>query len=85
MLKGDLAAIEVNHVLGLPLTISTQRGEPITSKATISDEASMVAKSRFEEGTREPKDLTLKSHKEGLFLKNTLSKTQEYSFFINVG
>ena len=66
---------ETNHALGLPLIVSTLRVEPITSKATVSDEASVLAKSRFEEGQK-PEDLTLKSHESGLlFFKNTLSNS----------
>ena len=46
----------------------------------VSDEASMLAKSRFEKGGQKPEDLTLKSHEEWvvllqehlLKLKNTL-------------
>ena len=59
--KGDVVATEANHVRGLPLTISIQRVDSITSKATVSVEASVLAKSRFEEGSQKPKDLTLKS------------------------
>ena len=74
--KGDRAAIEANHVLGLPLTVSTWRVKLITSEATVSDEALMLAKSRSEEGSQKLEDLTLKSHHEWLFLKNALSETQ---------
>ena len=63
-MKGDAVTTKENHVLGLPLTISTRKVEPITSKATVSDEALVLAKSRSEEGSREPEDLMLKSHKE---------------------
>ena len=59
--KGDAAATKANLVLGLPLTVSTRRVELITTKAMVSNEAPMLAKSRFEEGNREPEDLTLKS------------------------
>ena len=41
----EAAKTEVNQVLSLPLTISTQRVEPITSKATVSDEVLVLAKS----------------------------------------
>ena len=49
--KGDAAATEANHILGLPLTVSTRRVELITSKAMISNEAPVLAKSRSEEGS----------------------------------
>ena len=70
--KGDATVTEANQVIGLPLIVSTRRVELITSMATVSDEALVLAKSRSKEGRRKPDDLTLKSHKEGLFLKNTL-------------
>ena len=73
ILKGDVATTEADHVLGLPQIVSTRRVEPITSKATISDKAPVLAKSRSKEGSQEPEDLTLKYHKERSFLKNTLS------------
>ena len=60
--KGDASATEANRVLGLPLIVSTRRVEPVTSKATVFDEALVLAKSRFDEGSRGPEDLTLKSH-----------------------
>ena len=60
--KGDATAAKANHVLGLPLTVSTQRVELITTKAMVSNEAPMLAKSIFEEGNPELEDLTLKSH-----------------------
>ena len=55
---------EVNQALGLPLTVSTQRVEPITSKATVSEEVLVLAKSQSEEGAK------TQSHKEE-FLKKT--------------
>ena len=64
--KSDATAIEENQDLGLPLIVSTGRVEPIPSKETV------LANSRSEEGSRKPKDLMVKSHKERLFLKNTL-------------
>ena len=66
--KGDAAVTKVNHVLGLPLTVSTRRAEPITSKAKVSDEVLVLAKPRSEEGIRKPE-----SHEEELFLNNTFS------------
>ena len=78
--KSDVAATEATHVIGLSITVSKRRVEPITSKATVSDEASVVAKSKSKEGSKKPKDLTFKSHEEWvvllqespLTLKNTL-------------
>ena len=61
--KGDVVAIEANHILGLPLTISTRGVEPMTSKEMISDEVLVLAKSRFKKGSRKPEDLMIKSHK----------------------
>ena len=49
--KGDVVATKENHILGLSLTISTLRMEPITSKEMVSDEASVLAKSRSEWGS----------------------------------
>ena len=43
--------------------------EPITSKDTVSNEALVLTKSRFEEGSQKLEDLTLKSHKEWDFLQ----------------
>ena len=71
---------EANHVLGLPLTVSTRRVKWITFKATVSDKASMISKSKSEEVNQKLEDLTLKSHEEWvvllqehpLTLKNTL-------------
>ena len=62
--KGDAATTETNQVLGSPLTVSTRKVEPITSKDTVYDEVSVLAKSRSEEGSQKPYDLTLKSHQE---------------------
>ena len=83
--KGDAVVTETNYILGLPLTVSTQRLEPITPRVIVSDEALVLAKSRSEEGSREAEDLTLKSHKEGLFLKNIVPKTQEHPFLRKLG
>ena len=55
---------EANQVLGFPLTVSIRKMEPITSKATVLDEALVLANSKSEEGSQKPEDLTLKSHKE---------------------
>ena len=60
--------IEANHVLGLPLTVSTRRVESITSKAMVSDESSIIYKSRSEEVNQKLEDLTLKSHEEWVVL-----------------
>ena len=56
----------------------------ITSKATVSEEVPVLAKSRSDEGSQEPKDFTLKSHQEwdvlqehSLYLKNTLLEKSE--------
>ena len=46
------AKTEANQVLNFPLTVSIQRVEPITSKATVLDEVLMLAKSRSEEGSQ---------------------------------
>ena len=62
-----VAKTKANQVLGSPLTISTQRVELITSKATITKEVSVLAKSGSEAKTR--------SHQEELYLKNTLSSS----------
>ena len=43
---------EVNQVLGSPLTVSTRRVEPTTSKATVSEKVSMLVKSRSKEGAK---------------------------------
>ena len=44
------AKTEVNQVVDSPLTVSTRRVEPITSKTMVSDEVPVLAKFRFEEG-----------------------------------
>ena len=59
------AKTEANQVLRLPLTVFTRTVEPTTSKATVSKEVSVLAKSRSEEEAK------TRSHKEE-FLKNTL-------------
>ena len=63
---------KVNHVLGLPLTISTRRVEPTNSKATVLEEVSVLAKSRSEEEAK------TRSHQEE-FLKNNLSNSLEHA------
>ena len=65
------AKTKANQVLGLPLTISTRRVEPTTSKAMVSEEVPVLAKSRFKEGAK------TQSHKEE-FLKNTLTNSLEH-------
>ena len=65
------AKTEANQVLGLPLTVSTRRVEPTTSKATVSEEVSVLAKYRSEEGAK------AWSHKED-FLKKLLSNSHEH-------
>ena len=45
---------KVNQVLGSPLQESTRRVEPITSKAMVSKEVSVLAKSQSEEGSQNP-------------------------------
>ena len=62
--KGDAAGNDVNHSLSLPLTVSTQRVELITSKDTTSDEVPVLDKSRSKKGSQKLEDLALKSHKE---------------------
>ena len=47
-----VALTEVNQVLGSPLTVSTRRVEPTTSKATVSKRVTMLTKSRSEEGAK---------------------------------
>ena len=73
--KTDLLAgaikIKENQVLGSPLTVSTRRVEPTTSKATVFEEVPMLAKSRFEEGAK------TRSHKEE-FLKKLLPNSLEH-------
>ena len=65
------AKSKANQVLGLPLTISAQRVELTTSKAMVSEEVLVLAKSRFEEEAK------TRSHKEE-FLKKTLSNSLEH-------
>ena len=48
---------EANQVLGSPLTISTRKVEPTISKAMVSKEVSVLAKSFFLKRERKP-DLT---------------------------
>ena len=66
-----VAKTETNQVLGSPLTVSTRRVEPITSKAKVSEEISVLAKSRSEEGAK------TQSHNEE-FLKKLLSNSLEH-------
>ena len=54
------AKIEVNHVLGSPLTVSTRRVEPTSSKAMVLEEVLVLAKSQSEEEAK------TRSHKEEL-------------------
>ena len=49
---------KTDQVLGSPLTVSTQRVEPTTSKATVPEKVPVLAKSRSEEG---PKNLVSNS------------------------
>ena len=49
--KDNEVGTKANHVLGLPLIVSTKRVVPITSKATVSDEVLVIAKPRSEEGS----------------------------------
>ena len=69
VLKGYKAATKANHVLGLPIIVSTRRVEAIASKAMVSDEVPVLAKSRSEEGSQKPMDLTLKSLQEWIVLQ----------------
>ena len=48
------AKTKANQVLGSPLTVSTRKVELITSKAMVSEEVSVLAKSRSEEGSQNP-------------------------------
>ena len=50
----EATKIEANQVLGSPLIVSTRRVEPITSEVMVSEEVSMLAKSRSEEGSQNP-------------------------------
>ena len=65
-----VAKTEANQVLGSPIIESTRRGEPTTSKVTVSKKVSVLAKSLSEEEAK------TQSHKE--FLKNTLSNSLEH-------
>ena len=65
------AKTEVNQVLGFPLTVSIRIVEPTTSKAMFSEEVSMLAKSRSEDGAK------AWSHKEDI-LKKLLSNSLEH-------
>ena len=65
------AKTETNQVLGSPLTVSTRKVELTTSKAMVSKEVPVLAKSRFEEGAK------TRSHK-GEFLKKLLSNSLEH-------
>ena len=65
-----VAKTEVNQVLGSPLTVSTRKLELTTSKATVSEEVPVLAKSRFEEGAK------TRFHKKE-FLKKLLSNSLE--------
>ena len=63
---------EVDQVIGSPLTVSTRILEQITSKATVSKEVPMLAKSRFEEGSQNsmsPRGFVLEEH--SLYLSST--------------
>ena len=66
-----VAKTNVNQVLGLPLTVSIRRVEPKTSKATVLEEVSVLAKSRSEEGAK------TRSQKV-YFLKKLLSNSLEH-------
>ena len=48
------AKTKENQVLGLPLTVSIQRVEPIITKVTVSEEDPVLSKSRSEEGSQNP-------------------------------
>ena len=85
MRKGDVATIKANHVLGLPLTISTRRVESITSKPMVPNEALVLAKSRLEEGSKNPEDLTLKSHEEWAVLLQEYPLTLKKTLLRNMG
>ena len=59
------AKIEANQVLGLPLTISTQKVELIIYKVMVSKEVLVLTKSRFEEGSQNPislREVILEEH-----------------------
>ena len=71
---------EANQVLDSPLIVSAGRVEPITSKATVSDEVLVLAKSIPKSGSQQLEDLTLKSHQERVVLQeHTHSLSQEHS------
>ena len=73
---GEAVVTEANHVIGLPLTISTRRVEQKTSKETISDEVPVIAKPRFEEGSQNSR-IRLSNHtKSGLYIKNNISSSR---------
>ena len=82
---GDAAATKANCVIGFPLTVSTQRMISITSKATVSDEASVVPKSRSEERSQKPKDLTLKSQEGWVVLPQERPHTLKNALLRNIG
>ena len=59
------AKTEVNQVLCSPLIVSTRRVEPITSKAMISNEDSVLANSRSKEGSQNhisPRGVVFQEH-----------------------
>ena len=58
------AKTKANHVLGLPIIVFSRRVESITSKATVSNEFPVQAKSRSEDESRKQENLTFKSHLE---------------------
>ena len=51
VLNGNAVAIEANQVLGSPLTVSTQRIEPITVKDKVLDEDLVLSKSKSKYGS----------------------------------
>ena len=59
--------------------------EPITYKTTVLDEASVLAKSRYEEGSKKPKDLTLKYLEEWVVLLQENPLTLKNTLLRNVG
>ena len=64
---------KVNQVLGLPLTVSTQRVKLTPSKPTLSDEVLMLANSRSEERSQNPifsREVVLEEH--SLYLSRIL-------------
>ena len=48
------AKTEANQVLGSPLMVSTQRVEMTTSKAAVLEKVPVLAKSRSEDGAKNP-------------------------------